>query len=122
MPTGKQRNRLVDGGGLYLEVQPNGAKHWRWKYRFGGKEKRLALGSWPAVSIERARAERDIARSVLRSGADPLAHKRVAPSQFARIKKVLGVLLTDLHSIGARAEADQIEMLVLDLERFAAGA
>ena len=36
--------RIVDGGGMYLEVMPTGSKYWRWKYRFDGKEKRLALG------------------------------------------------------------------------------
>ena len=36
--------RLADGGGMYLEVMPTGAKYWRWKYRFATKEKRLALG------------------------------------------------------------------------------
>jgi hypothetical protein len=37
--------KLAAGGGLYLEVMPTGAKYWRWKYRYGGKEKRIALGS-----------------------------------------------------------------------------
>ncbi|MGS0537506.1 Arm DNA-binding domain-containing protein [Xanthomonas oryzae pv. oryzicola] len=39
--------RLFDGGGLYLEIAPSGGKLWRWKYRFAGKEKRLALGPYP---------------------------------------------------------------------------
>lgn len=41
---GKNRVRLTDGGGLYLEVAATGSKRWFWKYLFGGKEKRLALG------------------------------------------------------------------------------
>jgi hypothetical protein len=41
--------RVFDGAGLYLEVQPSGSKLWRLKYRFAGKEKRLALGAWPEV-------------------------------------------------------------------------
>jgi hypothetical protein len=44
-PVGRPRERYSDSGGLYLEVQPTGTKLWRWKYRFAGKEKRLALGS-----------------------------------------------------------------------------
>lgn len=40
--------KLADGGGLYLEVMPNGSKYWRLKYRFVNKEKRLALGVYPA--------------------------------------------------------------------------
>ena len=41
--------KLFDGGGLYLEVSPAGGKWWRWKYRFGGKEKRISLGVYPDV-------------------------------------------------------------------------
>ena len=43
-PEGWSRERYADAGGLYLEVTPNGAKRWFAKYRFGGKEKRIALG------------------------------------------------------------------------------
>ena len=69
-PAGKARQRYADSGGLYLEAQPNGAKHWRWKYRFAGKEKRLALGSYPAVTLAAARRTRDQARETLKSGTD----------------------------------------------------
>ena len=41
--------RLFDGGGLYVEISPAGGKLWRLKYRFGGKEKRLALGAYPEI-------------------------------------------------------------------------
>lgn len=74
-PDGKARQRYSDSGGLYLEVQPNGAKHWRWKYRFGGKEKRLALGVYPAVPLAKARRDRDDARDLLKSGMDPVQAK-----------------------------------------------
>ena len=47
--------RLTDGRGLYFEVAPNGSRYWRMKYRFGGKEKRLALGVYPVVTLARAR-------------------------------------------------------------------
>jgi hypothetical protein len=50
-PEGKARERFTDSGGLYLEVVPTVGKHWRWKYRFGGKEKRLVLGSYPDFAI-----------------------------------------------------------------------
>ena len=43
--------KMSDGGGMYLEVMPNGSKYWRLKYRFGGKEKRLALGVYPAAKM-----------------------------------------------------------------------
>ena len=46
--------RLADGAGMYLEVSPAGGKYWRLKYRFAGKEKRLALGVYPDVSVKEA--------------------------------------------------------------------
>ena len=63
--------KLADGGGLYLEVAPAGGKWWRLKYRFGGKEKRLALGTYPAVALKDARLRRDEARALLARGVDP---------------------------------------------------
>lgn len=54
-PADQARVRLSDSGGLYLEVTPNGSKRWFAKYRFGGKERRLALGNYPAVSLKAAR-------------------------------------------------------------------
>jgi len=74
-PEGKARERYSDSGGLYLEVVPTGGKHWRWKYRFGGKEKRLALGTYPHVTLAIARRARDDARLLLKSGTDPVAAK-----------------------------------------------
>lgn len=63
--------RLFDGGGLYLEVAPSGGKWWRLKYRFGGKEKRLSLGTYPDTGLADARARRDAARKLLAAGIDP---------------------------------------------------
>ncbi|MCB1686881.1 MAG: integrase arm-type DNA-binding domain-containing protein [Halioglobus sp.] len=63
--------KLADGGGLYLLLQPNGAKYWRYKYRFGGKEKTLALGVYPEVSLKAARQTHQKARDQLANGIDP---------------------------------------------------
>ncbi|GLQ95143.1 integrase [Dyella acidisoli] len=65
-----------DGGGLYLHVQ-KGGRYWRMKYRHSGKEKLLALGVYPEVSLSEARQRRDAARALLRDGDDPGAMKRV---------------------------------------------
>ena len=70
-----KRRRLTDGGGLYLEVAPTGSKRWFWKFYPDGKESRLALGSYPAVSLKAARLARDDAKMVRRTGANPV-HKR----------------------------------------------
>src|SRR5688572_13065783 len=63
--------KLSDGGGMYLEVMPNGSKYWRLKYRFDGKEKRLALGVYPDVPLALARERREKARKLLAEEIDP---------------------------------------------------
>lgn len=70
--------RLFDSGGLYLEISPKGGKYWRLKYRFEGKEKRLALGVYPEISLKEARSKRDEARKILREGKDPATIKQQA--------------------------------------------
>ncbi|MBT8138807.1 MAG: Arm DNA-binding domain-containing protein, partial [Gammaproteobacteria bacterium] len=68
--------KLADAKGLYLQVQPNGSKYWRMKYRFQGKEKVLAFGVFPEVSLREAREKQDDARRMLRDDIDPGAVKR----------------------------------------------
>ncbi|HWV36881.1 MAG TPA: integrase arm-type DNA-binding domain-containing protein [Vulgatibacter sp.] len=65
-----------DGGGLYLEVTPKGARLWRLKYRHGGKEKRISFGAFPEVSLKEARDRRADARQLLRNGIDPSAQRQ----------------------------------------------
>lgn len=78
---GEKPVRLFDGGGLYLELAPNGGKWWRLKYRFAGKEKRLSLGVYPHVALKQARERRDGAKRLLANGIDPSeqrkAHKAI---------------------------------------------
>lgn len=69
-PAEKQQ-KLFDGGGLHLLVTPAGGKRWVLKYRFGGKEKSLALGTYPTVTLVEARKRRDAARDKLAAGIDP---------------------------------------------------
>lgn len=68
---GAKSIRLFDERGLYLEIAPSGGKWWRFKYRYGGKEKRLSLGVYPDVGLRDARERRDGARKLLANGADP---------------------------------------------------
>jgi len=63
--------KMGDSAGLYLEISPAGGKWWRLKYRFGGKEKRLSLGTYPDVSLQKARERREYARKLLADGIDP---------------------------------------------------
>ncbi len=68
--------RLYDRDGLYLEVTSTGRKYWRLKYRFQGKEKRLAIGVYPAVTLSKARKETFDARQMLEKGIDPNDHRK----------------------------------------------
>lgn len=76
--------RLFDGGGLYLLVNPNGSRWWRFKYRYEGKERGISFGVYPDVSLKRARLGRDQARQLLVDGIDPSA-QRQADKQSRRI-------------------------------------
>lgn len=68
--------KISDGGGLHLLIQTSGSRLWRLAYRFAGKQKTLALGSYPTVSLAKAREMRDNAKRHLADGIDPSAQKR----------------------------------------------
>ncbi len=78
-PTSKAY-RVTDEKGLYIEVALSGGKWWRFKYRFGGKEKLLSLGIYPDVSLKDARIKRDNLRKLVADGIDP-SHTRKAEKQ-----------------------------------------
>ncbi|MGR2661791.1 tyrosine-type recombinase/integrase [Chromobacterium haemolyticum] len=69
--------KLTDGQGLSLWVMPTGAKYWRLKYRINGKEKLLALGVYPEVSLKEARLKRDDARKQIADGEDPASIRKM---------------------------------------------
>ena len=75
---GEKQIKLFDGGGLYLLVPPGGGKYWRLKYSIDGREKVLALGTYPEVSLADAREKRDAARKQLKNGIDPGEAKKAA--------------------------------------------
>lgn len=99
-PTEKTQ-RFFDGGGLYLEVTKAGSKYWRWKYRINGKEKRLAFGVWPEVSLREARDKRDECRAKLRAGEDP-GEKKEKGAKFEAIaeawRKNMGNVWSESHA------------------------
>lgn len=68
--------KLSDGGGLFLLVNPNGKMYWRYKYRFAGREKLLAIGVYPSVSLKEARARHRDAQELLSTGIDPSAQRK----------------------------------------------
>ena len=69
--------KLTDGGGLFLEIRPTGAKLWRYRYRIAGKENLFAIGEYPALGLAEARATRAAARELVKQGIHP-AHNRQA--------------------------------------------
>jgi integrase len=75
-PTDRAQKHF-DGKGLYLEVTPSGAKYWRLKYRFAGKENRISLGVYPEVGLKAARAATTTARALLAKGTDPSQQRRI---------------------------------------------
>lgn len=68
--------KMFDGEGLFLLVQPQGGKLWRLKYRFGGKEKLLALGTYPEIKLKDARERRQAARELIAKKTDPGAARK----------------------------------------------
>lgn len=78
----KEKNyKISDEREMYLEVNTKGRKYWRLKYRFGGKEKRLALGVYPETTLKEARNKRDTARKQLENGVDPSELRRQKKAQ-----------------------------------------
>jgi integrase len=73
--------KLADGNGMFLLVHPNGSKYWRLKYRLANKEKLLALGVYPEVSLSDARDKRNNARKLLKEGRDPSQQKQIQKQQ-----------------------------------------
>jgi len=99
-PEAKPR-KVSDGRGLYLLVSPTGSRLWRWKYRYGGKEKLLALGPYPDVSLSEARNACDEARRKLRNGIDPSAERQAAKQ--SKIEAEIAVDVAEQSTFGAIA-------------------
>jgi integrase-like protein/Arm domain-containing DNA-binding protein len=74
---GERPFKLSDSGGLHLLIQPNGSKLWRLAYRFGGKQKTLALGVYPTITLKQAREKRDEAKRLLAANIDPSTQRRL---------------------------------------------
>ncbi|WP_110328051.1 tyrosine-type recombinase/integrase [Paraburkholderia tropica] len=127
-PTERPR-KLADGRGLYLLINPSGSRCWRWKYRFQGREKLMAFGVYPDVSLAEVREKHIEARKLLASGVDPMEKRREAaevrpyktfeeaaeqwlsywkPTRTeSRVKQVAAYLQSDIYPvIGRRALAD----------------
>ncbi|GAB6178103.1 tyrosine-type recombinase/integrase [Desulfobaculum senezii] len=114
----KEKNyKLTDGRGLYVLVTTTGSKLWRMKYHYGGKEKLLAFGQYPEVSLLEARERHSEARKLLRDGIDPsVARKRIqqeAKAETATLEAVsrewLQKHLRDKHARHGKNIIDRLE-------------
>src|SRR3954471_16636426 len=74
---------LGDGGGLFVLINPDGKKYFRFRYTFGKRQRLMQLGPYPRVSLEEARTERDKLRAGLRQGRDPITARRLGKLQEA---------------------------------------
>jgi integrase len=77
-PNAKKRIEIHDALGLYLIVQPSGAKSWAYRYRYGGRSRKLTLGSYPSTDLANARKRLAAERIRVQGGADPVTEYRVA--------------------------------------------
>lgn len=106
--------KVFDGGGLYLEVLKTGVKSWRYKYRVGGREKRLTIGQYPNVSLRDARAKMLDAKTILSSGADP----SLSRGDGAEGKSFAGLAKGWIERQSSRWSAKHLETVELRLKRY----
>ena len=89
---------LFDGGGLYLLIAPSGGKLWRFKYRFNNKEKKLAFGSYPEISLQDARQRREDARRLLANDVDPDAVRKAQKQAKTEETETFEVIAREWHT------------------------
>ena len=106
---------LSDGDGLVIKVSTTGARSWRLRYRFNGKQKELSFGMYPDVSLARARELRSEARSVIASGRDPqLAVKASGSPSFSEVYlRWLGMRAPDLKESTLKRQISRMDLYVL---------
>lgn len=123
---GPKNRKMADGGGLHLLITPAGGKLWRLKYRVAGKEKQLAIGAYPDVSLGEARKRRDDAKALLAAGKDPSREKQRAKlrslvdaeSSFAIIsQEYCEKRRRDGHKAWAPSTAKRCERLLRELSK-----
>jgi len=103
---GGKTYRVSDEKGMYLEVTPSGGKLWRIKYRFDGKQKPLALGRYPEVSLRQARERRDEARKMLADGVDPgEARKEAKTAKEAEAANTFGRIAEEWFEVWQEGKA-----------------
>jgi len=113
--------KAFDGYGLYLHVQPGGSKLWRLKYRFQGRERVLALGAYPEITLARAREKRTEARRLLDHGVDPMEERKATKIAETKAETTFELLAREWfqNETSAWAESHSSRVLRrLELEAF----
>lgn len=94
-----KETKMFDGMGLFLLVTPSGGKLWRFKYQFGGKEKLLAFGSYPEISLAEAREKLAAARKQVAAGIDPSGTKKaLKAAQVAASESAFEIVAREWHT------------------------
>lgn len=109
--------KLADSGNMFLLVHPNGSKYWRLRYRFQGKEKTLALGVYPEVSLSEAREKRDEARKLIAGNIDPCEQKRVQKS-VPNVMHSFEVVARQWHNSNKKWSESHSEKTLKSLETY----
>jgi integrase len=121
-PEADREYDLPDGNSLYLIVQPDGGKFWKWRYRFGGKQKKMSFGEYPRTSLAKAREELHKNRKILDTGVDPMTvrkatkeERRREPQGVLNPFRETAVTWFDQWKVGKNQKyADNVESRLLD--------
>jgi len=117
--TAKPRDKeykITDANGLYLLIKPNGSKRWYLKFRFEGKESRIAFGAYPLITLAKAREKRDEAKLLLLEGINPSA-RREEDKEKASDAFTFEHVARDWHATNQRWSAGHADRVLRDLER-----
>lgn len=111
---GPKPQKYADGEGLLIRVTPQGGKHWKLAYRFNGKQKELSFGSYPTVSLKRARALRDEAKELISEGSDPAAVKRQEKRRRPRNANTFEAVAREWHASQAASWTPKYAALIMN--------
>ena len=93
-----KKYKIYDSGGLYIIIAPAGGKWWRFKYRFDGKEKQISLGTYPEVSLAKARVKRDRLREQVADGVNPSAVRKAIKASKASNENTFEAVAREWHT------------------------
>ncbi len=108
--------KLTDGDGMHLMVHTNGSKYWRLQYRFGGKQKLLALGVYPDISLAEAREKRDAARKLIANGFDPSEKRKEVKEEQQKEFNTFEKVARDWHATNKKWSEGHSHRVLKSLE------